>query len=60
MNMSVKNLKKKIVIFFTDTGIPSKPRELMHQDLYHSFEQDETGVLACNVQSTPPPAFRYY
>ena len=44
--------------FLTDTGIPNKPRELLHQDLYYSYEQDETGVLSCNVQSNPPPAFR--
>ena len=45
-------------ILLADTGLPAKPRELMHQDLYYSFEKDETGVLACNVQSNPPPAFR--
>ena len=45
--------------FLTDTGIPNKPRELLHQDLYYSYEQDETGVLSCNVQSNPPPAFRW-
>lgn len=44
--------------YLADTGLPSKPRELMHQDLYYSYEKDETGVLACNVQSNPPPAFR--
>ena len=42
----------------TDTGMTTKPKELMHQDLYYSYDQGNTGVLACNVQSNPPPAFR--
>ena len=42
----------------SDSGIPTKPKELIHQDLYYSFERGQTAVLTCNVQSVPPPAFR--
>ena len=45
--------------FVSDSGILSKPKELIHQDLYYSYARGQTAVLACNVQSVPPPAFRY-
>ena len=44
----------------TDSGLPTKPTQLSQQDLFYSYRKDETAVLTCNVQSTPPPAFRYY
>lgn len=42
-----------------DLSLTTKPKELSYQDLYYSVKQDEAAVLACNVQSNPPPAFRY-
>ena len=42
----------------TDSGLPTKPTQLSQQDLFYSYRKDETAVLTCNVQSTPPPAFR--
>lgn len=45
-------------LLLPDSGIPTKPVQLRQQDLFYAFKKDETAVLTCNVQSTPPPAYR--
>ena len=45
-------------IISSDSGLPTKPTQLSQQDLFYSYRKDDPAVLTCNVQSTPPPAFR--
>jgi hypothetical protein len=44
----------------SDSGLPTMPTQLTQQALFYSYARDDTAVITCNVQSTPPPAFSWF